>query len=280
MLCVGGAGRGAAVEQRYEQVPHPRPERANCSTADQARELQPLLRAGAVELAMLEPDATEIDVHALHQHYVRGLRERDGVDPDPVADQVGTTARTAAGMLDCATRPGRLRSSSTRPGRGPTWSRRSSAPHPSGCEPCGARRSSPTHRPESARPMIDEVDETLLHQARGRTGAVFTRRRDARRIRPTRARTSSRSRVPSRRSTSSPRSTSATCASAGRGCAVSSPTARRSSATTSKRPDCSGIAGQGGYGIQLAAALARSGLRSFVGAMVPDDLTALGFTAA
>ena len=40
--------------------------------------MQPLLRPGAVERALLEPGAMEIDVHALHQFYVHGLRERGG----------------------------------------------------------------------------------------------------------------------------------------------------------------------------------------------------------
>jgi D-arginine dehydrogenase len=38
--------------------------------------VQPLLEPRQVELAILEPDAMEIDVHALHQGYVRALRRR------------------------------------------------------------------------------------------------------------------------------------------------------------------------------------------------------------
>jgi len=39
---------------------------------------QPLLRPDRIERAVLDPSATEIDVAALHQHYVKGLRERGG----------------------------------------------------------------------------------------------------------------------------------------------------------------------------------------------------------
>lgn len=39
----------------------------------------PLLRPGFTELAMVEPGALEIDVHELHQGYVRGLARRGGV---------------------------------------------------------------------------------------------------------------------------------------------------------------------------------------------------------
>lgn len=45
----------------------------------EARELNPLLRPGYPKLALLEPSAMEIDVHAVHQGYVRGFRQRNGV---------------------------------------------------------------------------------------------------------------------------------------------------------------------------------------------------------
>ena len=43
-----------------------------------ARALVPVLRAEALGGAVLEPDAMDIDVHALHQGYLRGLRGRGG----------------------------------------------------------------------------------------------------------------------------------------------------------------------------------------------------------
>ena len=46
-----------------------------------------MLRPGAVERRLFEPGATEIDVHAVHQHYVHGLRER------------GATIRTRARVV-------------------------------------------------------------------------------------------------------------------------------------------------------------------------------------
>ncbi|WP_033287680.1 NAD(P)/FAD-dependent oxidoreductase [Amycolatopsis jejuensis] len=45
----------------------------------EVRELNPLLRPGYAELALFEPDAMEIDVHAVHQGYVQGLRQRNGI---------------------------------------------------------------------------------------------------------------------------------------------------------------------------------------------------------
>ena len=43
-----------------------------------ARDLVPVLRTGVLGGAVLEPDAMDIDVHALHQGYLRGLRARGG----------------------------------------------------------------------------------------------------------------------------------------------------------------------------------------------------------
>jgi D-arginine dehydrogenase len=46
---------------------------------DEAEQLNPALRPGYTELGLVEPDAAEIDVHALHQGYVRGLRRSGGI---------------------------------------------------------------------------------------------------------------------------------------------------------------------------------------------------------
>jgi D-arginine dehydrogenase len=45
---------------------------------EEAETLNPALRKGYTEIGMYEPGATEIDVHKLHQGYVRGLRRRKG----------------------------------------------------------------------------------------------------------------------------------------------------------------------------------------------------------
>ncbi len=63
----------------------------------------PCLKPGAVAAGMSEPGACDIDVHALHQGYLRGLRRRGGVlrtDAGVVALQPGAdgwTVRLAAG---------------------------------------------------------------------------------------------------------------------------------------------------------------------------------------
>jgi D-arginine dehydrogenase len=75
MLYIGRAGHGKTVNELYREVSALTPD-VGLLDADDAVALQPLLRPGGVELALLEPAAMEIDVHALHQGYRRGLRDR------------------------------------------------------------------------------------------------------------------------------------------------------------------------------------------------------------
>jgi D-arginine dehydrogenase len=77
LLYVGLPGRGPAIRELYDDVRTLVPDAALLSPAEAAA-LQPLLRPAAVELAFFEPGAMEIDVHALHQFYARGLRSRRG----------------------------------------------------------------------------------------------------------------------------------------------------------------------------------------------------------
>lgn len=70
-------GRGHALRQVHTEVLERVPE-ATLLSGDDAVEVYPMLRPEQVELAMLEPGAMEIDVHGLHQGYVRGLKRRGG----------------------------------------------------------------------------------------------------------------------------------------------------------------------------------------------------------
>jgi D-arginine dehydrogenase len=75
MLYIGRPGQQDAVADLHRDVSTRTPDVALLDGAEAVR-LQPLLRPGSVESALLEPAAMEIDVHALHQGYVRGLRAR------------------------------------------------------------------------------------------------------------------------------------------------------------------------------------------------------------
>jgi D-arginine dehydrogenase len=77
MLYIGRPGRRSAITSLYQDV------RALVSDVvlldtEEAIALQPLLRPEGVDLALIEPGAMEIDVHTLHQGYVHTLRARGG----------------------------------------------------------------------------------------------------------------------------------------------------------------------------------------------------------
>ncbi|GAA1916666.1 NAD(P)/FAD-dependent oxidoreductase [Nocardioides marmoribigeumensis] len=52
---------------------------ASALTPEEAERLLPVLRPGVVTTAVLDPTCAELDVHGLHQGFVRGLRARGGV---------------------------------------------------------------------------------------------------------------------------------------------------------------------------------------------------------
>ncbi|MGA9874033.1 MAG: FAD-binding oxidoreductase [Rhodococcus sp. (in: high G+C Gram-positive bacteria)] len=87
LLQFAARGRGAALEAMYARVRQLTPD-VELVTPDDARALFPLLRSERIDMALYEPGSMEVDVHALHQGYVRGLRARDGT----VAASAGVTS--------------------------------------------------------------------------------------------------------------------------------------------------------------------------------------------
>jgi D-arginine dehydrogenase len=103
LLHTARAGRGVAIEQLYRDVRVLVPD-VELLEAAQVVERQPLLRPGAIERALLEPGAMEIDVHALHQGYLRDVRAKHG----EVATGAGVrTARRRAGLWHLTLSDGR-----------------------------------------------------------------------------------------------------------------------------------------------------------------------------
>ncbi len=276
MLCVGGAGRGAAVEQRYAQVRALAPH-VELLDGAQACALQPLLRPGAVEVAMLEPDATEIDVHALHQHYVRGLRARGGV--------IHTRAR-----INSAHRAGGVWSIRS---EDETWTTPTVVNAAGawadvvasilGAAPIGLR---PLRRtafiadapPGVGAPMIDEVDETCyIKPEAGRVlcSPADETPQDPSDARPDELEIARAIDVINELTTLDIRHVRASWAGLRSFVADRTPVV----GYDADLPGLFWYAGQGGYGIQLAAALARCGAALVRGELLPDDLTALGLTA-
>ncbi|MFI8567757.1 NAD(P)/FAD-dependent oxidoreductase [Rhodococcus sp. NPDC078407] len=77
LLQFAATGRGDALEAMYADVSRLTPDAQLVSPAD-ARTFFPPLRPELIDCALYEPHSMEVDVHALHQGYVRGLRRRGG----------------------------------------------------------------------------------------------------------------------------------------------------------------------------------------------------------
>ncbi|MFC5499464.1 NAD(P)/FAD-dependent oxidoreductase [Caenimonas terrae] len=76
-LMVATPGQEHALQQWWDVLRSVTP-RARRLTPAQACALVPVLRPDKVAGAVLEPDAADMDVHAIHQGYLRGLRRAGG----------------------------------------------------------------------------------------------------------------------------------------------------------------------------------------------------------
>ena len=76
-LLVVGPGQEAALESHW-QVLQAITRTARRLDAAQTCALVPVLRPGQVAGSVLEPDAADMDVHAIHQGYLRGTRRAGG----------------------------------------------------------------------------------------------------------------------------------------------------------------------------------------------------------
>ncbi len=78
LLQFAARGRGDALKSMFARVRDFTPD-AQLLTPKEAEDLFPLLRPEHVDVALYEPGSMEVDVHALHQGFVRGIRARGGV---------------------------------------------------------------------------------------------------------------------------------------------------------------------------------------------------------
>ncbi|RYF28453.1 MAG: FAD-binding oxidoreductase [Comamonadaceae bacterium] len=77
VVYIAGPDQLDALESAYQEA-RARSPNVERVTKDQLLQMLPCLREDAVAAGMSEPDASDIDVHALHQGYLRGLRQRGG----------------------------------------------------------------------------------------------------------------------------------------------------------------------------------------------------------
>lgn len=76
-LMVAMPGQEKELQEHWDLL-HAMSPRSRWLSAREACELVPVLRSEKVLGAVLEPDAMDMDVHAIHQGYLRGLRKAGG----------------------------------------------------------------------------------------------------------------------------------------------------------------------------------------------------------
>lgn len=77
-LMVAAPGQEAELDAHWEVLRGMTPHARRLS-ADEACALVPIFRPEQVSGAVLEPEAADMDVHAIHQGYLRGMRQAGGV---------------------------------------------------------------------------------------------------------------------------------------------------------------------------------------------------------
>lgn len=100
LLLIGRPGHSETLRAMHAEISVLTPE-LKIVDEQQIRELNPLLRPGFADLALLEPGAMEIDTHAVHQGYVKGFRQRGG-DVRTTAKLVSAVRRNGVWVLDAA----------------------------------------------------------------------------------------------------------------------------------------------------------------------------------
>jgi D-arginine dehydrogenase len=246
--------------------------------------LAPMLRPDYVVGAVWEPDAMDMDVHAIHQGYLRGLRARGGrIVTD--AELLGITRLD--GLWHAETRAG-SHSAPWIVNAAGAWADTVAAL--AGLTPIGLvpkRRTAitfdPTPIPAQADlphwPMVCDVDETFYFKPEG--GRLLGSPADATPCEPCDAQPEELDialtvdRIE--------RAALFTIRRISHRWAGLRTFAPDMSPVVGPDPEAQGffwLAGQGGYGIQTAPAMARTAAGLLTSGQVPEDLTALGVTAA
>jgi D-arginine dehydrogenase len=277
LLQVARPGRGWVVEKLFDDVCDVVVDVRLVDDAE-ARVLCPVLREGVIERGLYEPSAMEMDVDALHQGYVRGFRGRGGsVRRGARVEQLVPTPEG----WDVHLGEGSTVSATTIVDAAGAWADQVAAA--AGVRPVGltprVRTAFTTAAPDGVAvdrlPFLYDVDESFYVKPEGEQ--MLCSPADQTPSEPVDARPDpleiARSLDEIREMTTIPaRSVRASWA----GLRTFSPD---DNLVVGADPDAAGffwLAGQGGYGVQTAPALARFAAASILGAEPPADVAALG----
>lgn len=277
MLYIARPGRAAAITSLYSEVRPLVPE-VVLVDADEAAALQPLLRAECVELAMLDEGAMEIDVHELHQGYVRGLRARDG----RTATHAGVVSATRAdGVWNLTTSSGHSLAAPVVVDAAGAWADRVAATFgvgPVGVQPLRRTAFTVDAPPDVRPPMITDIDDAFYFKPDA--GRLLCSPADETPMEPSDARPDELEiaralEVINEVTTLDVRHVRSSWAGLRTFVADRNP-------VVGFDPVVDGFfwfAAQGGYGIQIAPALARTGAALLRGEPVPSDVASRGLAA-
>ena len=249
-------------------------------TPDEARALCPVLRTDWLAFAFHEPDAMDMDVHAIHQGYLRGLRSRGG--------EVVTSAEVSAlqrrnGVWEVETRAGRHRAPIVINAAG-AWAdeiARLAGVRPIGLVP-KRRTAFVIELPAGTIgpwPLTVDVDETLYF--RPEAGHLLVSPADETPVPPCDVQPEEID-VALAAERLETRTTLKVSRIVRRWAGLRSFVRDKTPVVghASEAPGFVWLAGQGGYGIQTSAAMGRSAAALATGDELPRDLTARGLKAA
>jgi D-arginine dehydrogenase len=247
----------------------------------EAHALCPILRRDYVAAALLEPDCADIDVHGLHQGYLRAFKKRDGrlITHAPVH----ALGRTSAGWSIQAGAE-KYRAALVVNAAG-AWSDETAAL--AGIARIGLtprRRTAMLVEPPpgmdvSGWPFVNDIDEQFYFKPDA--GSLFLSPADETPCEPTDAQpeewdiAAAVDRI-ERATTLEVRRLKARWA----GLRTFAPDRTPVVGYSAAAPGFFWLAGQGGYGIQTAPALSRAAAALVLGSPLPDDLSAAGLEAS
>jgi D-arginine dehydrogenase len=280
MLHIASAGRGAAIRELYRDVSSLVPE-VDLVEPDDVLKLQPLMRPGYVELALLEPGAMEIDVHALHQGFLRGLRRRGG---EVVVSAPVHGVERRHGVWTVSDAAGRAWQAPVVVNAAGAWADRVAQVF--GAAPVGLaplRRTAftidaPAGVDARSMPMVADIDDAFYFKPEGRR--FLCSPADETPQEPADARPDE-SEIARALETIGEATTLDVSHVRSSWAGLRSFVADRTP-VVGHDPSVEGLfwyAAQGGYGIQIAPALARTGAALLRGRPVPDDVARRGLTA-